>query len=96
MSKFTSIPEEIKSFLREWMPEKFEMTSSFSPHHQKIKESKLPLTAIEMGVAGMTLRGVANPIIKNQEYLGSVEIIQSFNSIVSSKKDLGASVVFNR
>jgi methyl-accepting chemotaxis protein len=87
--------KEIKSFLREWMPEKFgDDLSSFRHTIKKVKESKLPLTAIEMGVAGMTLRGVA-PIIKNQEYLGSVEIIQSFNSIVSSaKKDLGASVVF--
>ena len=87
--------KEIKSFLREWMPQKFgDDLSSFRHTIKKVKESKLPLTAIEMGVAGMTLRGVA-PIIKDQEYLGSVEIIQSFNSIVSSaKKDLDASVVF--
>ena len=90
--------KEIKSFLREWMPEKFgDDLSSFRHTIKKVKESKLPLTAIEMGVAGMTLRGVA-PIIKNQEYLGSVEIIQSFNSIVSSaKKDLRCKCcLFNR
>ncbi len=87
--------KEIKSFLREWMPEKFgDDLSSFRHTIKKVKESKLPLTAIEMGVAGMTLRGVA-PILKEQEYLGSVEIIQSFNSIVTNaKKDLDASVIF--
>lgn len=87
--------KEIKSFLREWMPEKFgDDLSSFRHTIKKVKESRLPLRAIEMGVAGMTLRGVA-PIIKDQEYLGSVEIIQSFNSIVTNaKKDLDASVIF--
>ncbi|MBP9492184.1 MAG: methyl-accepting chemotaxis protein [Sulfurospirillum sp.] len=87
--------KDIKSFLREWMPQKFgDDLSSFRHTIKKVKESKLPLTAIEMGVAGMTLRGVA-PILKEGEYLGSVEIIQSFGSIVTNaKKDLDASVIF--
>lgn len=87
--------KDIKSFLREWMPQKFgDDLSSFRHTIKKVKESKLPLTAIEMGVAGMTLRGVA-PILKEGEYLGSVEIIQSFGSVVTNaKKDLGASVIF--
>jgi len=47
-----------------------------------------------MGVAGMSLRGLA-PVMKDGEYLGSVEFIQSFGSVVNNaKKDLGASIIF--
>jgi methyl-accepting chemotaxis protein len=42
----------------------------------------------------MSLRGVA-PVISNNEYIGSVEFIQSFNSIVkNAKEDLQSSVIF--
>lgn len=87
--------KDIKSFLREWMPEKFgDDLSSFRHTIKKVKETKEPLTALEMGVAGLSLRGIA-PILDKGEYLGSVEIIQSFGSVVNNaKKDLGASVIF--
>lgn len=42
----------------------------------------------------MTARGIA-PVIQNGEYLGSVEVIQSFGSIVNNiKNDIGSSVIF--
>ncbi|WP_060825374.1 methyl-accepting chemotaxis protein [Sulfurospirillum cavolei] len=87
--------KDIKSFLRAWMPEKFgDDLASFRHTIKKVKESKQPLYAIEMGVAGMSLRGLA-PVLKDKEYLGSVEFIQSFESVVTgAKKDLGASVIF--
>ena len=87
--------KDIKSFVREWMPNKFgDDLSSFRHTIKKVKETKQPLTAIEMGVAGMTLRGVA-PILNNNDYLGSVEFIDSFDSIVTNaQKDLSASVLF--
>jgi len=87
--------KDIKSFLREWMPNKFgDDLSSFRQTIKKVKETKQPLTAIEMGVAGMSLRGVA-PIIKEGEYLGSVEFIDSFDAVTkSAKTDIGASVIF--
>lgn len=87
--------KDIKSYLREWMPNKFgDDLSSFRHTIKKVKETKQPLTAIEMGVAGMTLRGVA-PILKEGEYLGSVEFIDSFDAIAkNAKTDLGASVLF--
>ncbi|AFL69200.1 methyl-accepting chemotaxis protein [Sulfurospirillum barnesii] len=86
---------DIKSFLRDWMPNKFgDDLSSFRQTIKKVKESKKPLKAIEMGVAGMSLRGVA-PVLKETEYLGSVEFINSFDAVVvNAKKDLGASVMF--
>ncbi len=87
--------KDIKSFLREWSPEKHgDDLSSFRHTIKKVKESKKPLSAIEMGVAGMTARGIA-PVIQNGEYLGSVEVIQSFGSIVNNiKNDIGSSVIF--
>jgi methyl-accepting chemotaxis protein len=87
--------KDIKSFVRAWMPQKFgDDLSSFRHTIKKVKETKQPLSAIEMGVAGMSLRGLA-PVMKNGEYLGSVEFIQSFGSVVANaKKDLGASVIF--
>lgn len=87
--------KDIKSFLRQWSPNKNgDDLASFRHTIHKVKESKAPLSAIEMGVAGMSLRGVA-PVLKEGEYLGSVELIQSFDSIVTNaKKDLGASVIF--
>jgi len=87
--------KDIKSFLREWMPQKFgDDLSSFRHTIKKIKETKVPMHALEMGVAGLSLRGLA-PVVQNGEYLGSVEIIQSFGSIIANaKKDLGASVIF--
>jgi len=87
--------QDIKSFLREWMPAKFgDDLSSFRHTIKKVKETKQPLTAIEMGVAGMSLRGVA-PILKEGEYLGSVEFIDTFDAAVkNAKEDIGASVLF--
>ena len=87
--------KDVKSFLREWMPKKFgDDLSTFRPTILKVKETKQPLTAIEMGVAGMSLRGVA-PIVKEGEYLGSVEFIESFDSVAkNAKTNLGASVIF--
>lgn len=87
--------KDVKSFLREWMPQKFgDDLSSFRHTILKVKETKAPMSALEMGVAGLSLRGLA-PIVQNGEYLGSVEIIQSFGSVIANaKKDLGASVIF--
>jgi len=87
--------KDIKSFVRQWSPEKFgDDLSSFRPTIKKVKESKAPLYAIEMGVAGMQARGLA-PVIKEGEYLGSVEFILGFGNIArSAKKDLDASVLF--
>lgn len=87
--------KDIKSFVREWMPNKFgDDLSGFRQTIKSVKETKQPLTAIEMGVAGMSLRGVA-PILKEGEYLGSVEFIDSFDAVaVNAQKDLGASVIF--
>jgi methyl-accepting chemotaxis protein len=77
---------DIKSFLRQWKPEKNgDDLSGFRFTIKKVKETKKPLTAIEVGRAGMVIRGIA-PIMRNDTYLGSVEFIQGFNSIIKAAK----------
>lgn len=78
--------KDVKSFLRAWKPEKFgDDLSSFRYTILKVKESKKPLVAIELGRAGLVLRGLA-PIMDGGEYLGSVEFMQGLNSIVRTAK----------
>ncbi len=73
--------ENIHSFLRAWKPEKWgDDLSSFRKTVVDIKKNQKPIVAIELGRAGMVLRGLA-PVM-NGEYLGSVEFMQGLNSIV--------------
>jgi len=76
----------IHSFLRAWKPTKFgDDLKGFRKTILKVKDTKKPLIAIELGRAGMVLRGLA-PVIQNGEYLGSVEFMQGLNSIVKKAK----------
>ncbi|NPA12139.1 MAG: methyl-accepting chemotaxis protein [Epsilonproteobacteria bacterium] len=76
---------DAKSFLRVWNPNKYgDDLSSFRKTILWVKKNKKPLTAIEVGRAGLVLRGLA-PLIDKGKYIGSIEFIQTFNSIV---KDL--------
>jgi methyl-accepting chemotaxis protein len=74
------------SFLRAWSPKKFgDDLSSFRPTVMSVRSDKKPLIAIELGRAGLVLRGIA-PIINDDEYLGSVEFMQGLNSVVENAK----------
>jgi len=86
---------DVKSFLRHWNKKKFgDDLSSFRQTINQVKASKKPLVAVEIGVAGMVIRGIA-PVMDGDEYLGSVEFIQGFNSIVkAAKNEMGASILF--
>ncbi len=76
----------VHSFLRVWKPNKHgDDLSGFRKTIVKVKETKEPLVAVELGRAGLVLRGVA-PVIENGEYLGSVEFMQGFNSVVKDGK----------
>lgn len=84
----------VHSFLRAWKPDKFgDDLSSFRKTIVNIKENKKPIVAIELGRAGLILRGLA-PIIQDDNYLGSVEFMQGLNSIVkNAKKNYGYDLV---
>jgi methyl-accepting chemotaxis protein len=85
--------DSIHSFLRVWKPKKFgDDLSSFRKTIVAVKKTKKPVVAIELGMAGMVLRGVA-PVIEQGTYIGSVEIIQGFNSLVTDGNNDNLNVV---
>jgi methyl-accepting chemotaxis protein len=73
--------KDVKSFVRLWKPEKYgDDLSSFRHTINAVKKTRKPVTAIEIGRAGLILRGVA-PVIMDDKYIGSVEFMQELNSI---------------
>ena len=80
--------KDAHSFLRAWKPKKWgDDLSGFRHTVMNVKNNKNPIVAIELGRVGMVLRGLA-PIIDDNEYLGSVEFMQGFNSIVKKARKL--------
>ncbi|WP_332882090.1 cache domain-containing protein, partial [Campylobacter pinnipediorum] len=85
---------DIKSFLRHWNDKSGDDLSSFRETIKEVKNTKKPIKGIEVGKAGLVLRGLS-PIFDNyKNYIGSVELIQSFESVVKSiKKELGVDML---
>lgn len=78
--------KNVHSFIRVWKPEKFgDDLSGFRKSIVAVKESKKPLVTIEVGNAGMELRGIA-PVISGGSYLGSIEFMQGLNSVIKDLK----------
>ena len=76
----------IHSFLRAWKPNKYgDDLSSFRKTIVAVKKEKKPIVAIELGRAGLVLRGLA-PVMVNDDYIGSVEFMQGLNSIVKTAR----------
>jgi methyl-accepting chemotaxis protein len=74
---------DVRSFIRVWKPEKYgDELSSFRKTILEVKKTQKPLVAIEVGVGGLEIRGIA-PIITGGEYVGSVEFMQGLNSVVT-------------
>ncbi|NWF66734.1 MAG: CZB domain-containing protein [Campylobacterales bacterium] len=86
--------KESFSFLRNWKPTKFgDDLKPFRQTINKVRETKKPLSAVEVGKAGLSIRGIA-PVMYLGDYLGSVEFMLEFNSIVlKAKEDLEASTI---
>ena len=86
---------DIKSFIRSWNDKSGDDLSSFRYMIHTVKNDKKAVYGIEVGKTGLAIRGIA-PIFndENKEYIGSVEFIQSFESIVKSMKtQMDASVL---
>ncbi len=76
----------VHSFLRAWKPNKYgDDLSSFRHTIVAVKKDKKPIVAIELGRAGLILRGLA-PVLVKGKYIGSVEFMQGLNSIVKSAR----------
>ena len=77
--------KDVKSFVRAWKLSKYgDDLTSFRKTIVKVAQTKKPLSAIEIGRAGLVLRGLAPIFNANGEYVGSVEAIMGFNSIVKT------------
>ena len=77
---------DIHSFLRSWKLDKYgDDLSGFRYSIVYVKKFKKPIKTIEVGRAGLVVRGIA-PIVENGKYLGSVEFIQGFNSVEKAAK----------
>ena len=77
--------KNVHSFLRNWKPKKFgDDLTSFRATIVKVKETKKPLSAIEIGRAGLVMRGLAPIFDDDKSYLGSLEFIMGFNSIIKA------------
>jgi hypothetical protein len=76
---------DIRSFIRNWSEKHGDDLSSFRFTVHEVKKSRKPVTAIEVGQVGMTLRSIV-PIIDKGEYLGSIEFIQGLNSVQQELK----------
>ena len=89
---------DVHSFLRTWKPNKYgDDLSSFRKTIVAVKQTKKALVAIELGRAGLVLRGVA-PVMTNNKYLGSVEFMQGLNSISKDllKMDIQSVIIFKK
>ena len=75
---------DVHSFVRLWKLKKYgDDLTGFRASINYVKQHQIPIEALEVGRAGLVIRGVA-PIIEDDEYLGSVEFIQTYDTLVKS------------
>jgi methyl-accepting chemotaxis protein len=79
---------DIRSFIRSWSDKRGDDLSSFRETIHGVKRTKEPVSAVEIGKGGMEIRSIV-PIIKNNSYLGSVELLQNFDAIVKNFENSG-------
>ncbi|MCW8930796.1 MAG: methyl-accepting chemotaxis protein [Gammaproteobacteria bacterium] len=85
--------KDIFSFVRLWKPDKHgDDLKGFRKTIVEVKKTQKPLAAIEVGRAGLVLRGLS-PIMANGAYLGSVEFMQGLNSIIRDGKKKNINIV---
>lgn len=73
--------KDLKSFVRSWKLNSFgDDLSSFRPSLVDIKKTKKSKVIFELGKSGMFIRGIV-PILRNNEYLGSLEFMQGVGSV---------------
>lgn len=78
--------KDLHSFIRSWRPNKFgDDLSSFRHSLRTIQQTQLPFVTVEMGRAGLLLRGIS-PVFYKDNFIGSIEFIQSFDSILTELK----------
>ena len=77
--------KNITSFVRTWNSQKYgDDLSKFRHTIVEVKQKQKSLVAIEVGRAGLSIRGISPIFDRDGAYLGSVEFMQGFNSVVKS------------
>ncbi len=74
---------ENHSFLRSWKKKNGDDLSSFRYGVQKVIDEKTPMRVLELGRAGLAVRGIV-PLLLEGEYIGSLEFIQGVASVHKS------------
>ena len=75
---------DVHSFVRLWKLNKYgDDLTGFRHSINYVKENKIPIEAVEVGRAGLVVRGIA-PIMEHEKYLGSVEFIQTYDTLVKA------------
>ncbi len=75
------------SFVRQWKPGKYgDDLSGFRQTVNQVRRTQTALAGIEVGRAGLMLRGVSPVKDLDGRYLGSVEVISGFDSLVKYAK----------
>lgn len=77
---------ENRSFLRSWRDKNGDDLSAFRFGVQKVINEKKPIRVLELGRAGLAVRGIA-PLFHNGQYIGSLEFIQGLRSLVKDYQD---------
>lgn len=77
---------DIRSFLRSWALDKHgDDLKAFRNSIVQVKATKQPYSFFEMGRDGLALRSIA-PIIRDNDYIGSIEILIGLNTIAQDMK----------
>ncbi len=86
---------DVKSFMRVWKPQKNgDDLSSFRHTINYVAKTHKALSAIELGKAGPTFRGLSPLFDENKNYVGSIEFMMGFGSNIKQvKKDTGGEVL---
>jgi len=80
--------KEIRSFVRSWKYNKFgDDLRAFRHSLNIVHKDKKALVEVESGREGMLVRGIS-PIFDNGEFIGTIEFIQDFSSLVKNAKKL--------
>lgn len=80
--------KDVKSYMRSWDFDKYkDDLSTYRDAILEVKNTKKALSTVEISANGLDLRGLAPIFSLDKDYLGSIEFIQSYDSVVEDFKN---------
>lgn len=84
--------KDMNSFYRLWSPEREnDSLEPFRPSLKIVKDSQKSISCIEIGRYSMLIRGIS-PIMDDEKYLGSIEAITNFTSLINHFEEKGIQI----